>query len=162
MRYVLALVIASLCCGVSSAEMVCVAADTVDLRSSPNASTSHVVLQVPRHYPLTILGSNGEYYEAEDYQHRHGWIRKPAVDFAPCVVVNRENVNVRKGPGTGHEVVFQAKGGVTFQVLEESGGWLQVRHETGRLGWIHGELVWGGAQDLRESYRKTERLAQGG
>jgi SH3-like domain-containing protein len=40
-------------------------------------------------------------------------------------------------------VVFKAYKGVTFQVLGEQDGWLEVKHESGKRGWVSKPLTWG-------------------
>jgi SH3-like domain-containing protein len=50
--------------------------------------------------------------------------------------------NIRSGPGTENELVFQAEKGVPFKVIGRKGKWIRVRHADGDTGWIHSKLVW--------------------
>lgn len=125
------------------AEIVTVAVHTANLRSSPALTTSNVVLEAPRYYPLLIQKERGDFYEVSDYQGKTGWIQKDQVDRTKGVVVEVESADVRKGPGQGYPVIFRAYGGVSFKVLDESEGWLEIVHESGQKGWIFKPLTWG-------------------
>lgn len=50
-------------------------------------------------------------------------------------------VNMRAGPGTGHEVVSVLSRGARAEVLEEQGGWTRVRAEDGAAGWMATSLL---------------------
>ena len=125
------------------AEIVTVAVDTAELRTSPALTTSYVVLEAPRYYPLLIQKERGDFYEVSDYQGRTGWIQKNQVDRTRGVVVEAEKADVRKGPDLNYPVLFQAYSGVSFKVLGESDGWLEIVHESGEKGWIYKALTWG-------------------
>ncbi|MBI2468504.1 MAG: SH3 domain-containing protein [Candidatus Rokubacteria bacterium] len=77
------------------------------------------------------------------FQGRNGWIHALLTDGRSAVVVTARLVNVRSGPGTDRPVVFTAERGVNFLALRARGGWLEVQHEDGDRGWVHGALVWG-------------------
>ncbi len=55
-------------------------------------------------------------------------------------------VNLRKGPGTGHELLGKVERGSPacepMTVLAQSGDWYQVRLPDGRTGWVAGWLVY--------------------
>lgn len=142
MRSWLAVGLTILFCGAASAAVVCVTGETAEVRTSPAAS-SIVVLEVPTHYSLAVAGERNGYYQVSDYRGRMGWIAKEAVAASRCGVVNQDRINVRGGPGTGHEVVLSAREGVAFEVLRVSGEWAEVRHESGQMGWIFRALLWG-------------------
>ena len=124
------------------AEFVCVDVQTAQVMSGPS-TWAYSLLEVPLHYPLAVLGQESDFYEVADHLGRKGWIKKEVVTSAPCVVVMRGEVNAREEPSTSHEVVFRAREGVGFKVLEFKAGWYRVLHESGREAWIHGDLVWG-------------------
>ena len=125
------------------AEMVAVSGNLADIRSSPSLVVSTVLLQVPRYYPLSTQGSQGDFFKVTDYLDNTGWIQKTSVNNARAVIVKVENVNIRKGPGKRNPIVFRAQEGVAFKVLSEKGDWLQVKHESGVTGWLFKGLVWG-------------------
>ncbi len=45
------------------AEMVAVSGNLVDIRSSPSLVVSIVLLQVPRYYPLSTQGAQGDFFK---------------------------------------------------------------------------------------------------
>jgi len=50
-------------------------------------------------------------------------------------------VNVRQGPGTTYQVLFQAKQGDEFDLLKTEGLWCLVRLEGGEQAWVFGRLI---------------------
>jgi SH3-like domain-containing protein len=114
-----------------------------NIRSYPGLGDSGIILQVPRYYPLKIREERGEFFRVEDYKARLGWVHASTVDKTPSIIVRANIANIRKGPGEDHEILFKAQEGVAFRLLENNGSWLQVRHESGRTGWISKSLVWG-------------------
>lgn len=126
----------------ASAQVVCVTGQTAEVRMSP-AEGSAMVLEAPTHYPLAVAAERGAFYEVADYRGRRGWVRQGDVAQGRCAVVTRDGVNVRGGPGTGHGVVLRARDGVAFEVLRSVGEWVEVRHESGRTGWVYKALLWG-------------------
>jgi SH3-like domain-containing protein len=143
MRFLVGAILPFLLWGICQAEIVTVTAPTAEVLNSPSPTISQTILQAPRFYPLSIQGEKDGYYRVRDYQGLTGWIKKSQVDNTMGVVVEVARVNVRKGPGTKHPVVFKAYRGVTFQVLDEQGGWLEVKHESGKRGWVSKPLTWG-------------------
>lgn len=127
----------------ASAEILSVKNNSVEISDSSNPYIAQVVLVVPQHYPLKVVQEDGEYYKVSDFMGREGWVDKAAIEAGRTVVVKVGRGNIRKGPGTGHDLVFRANRGVVFKVLERKEGWLKVEHEGKRVGWISRSLVWG-------------------
>ena len=59
----------------------------------------------------------------------------------PDLTVLVPSLNVRSGPGENFSVVFSARGGDRFSVLEKQDKWLRVRAQDGREGWAAGWLT---------------------
>ena len=49
--------------------------------------------------------------------------------------------NVREGPGTNFQVVFEASSGETLTAFSYTDEWLRVADESGRTGWIFRSLI---------------------
>jgi SH3-like domain-containing protein len=128
--------------GASGADVLCVNEETGHLLGYPSAGAP-VQLDAPRNYPFVLVDDSDRYYQVSDYRGRKGWVDPAVVSPSECVVVRGGMVNVRTGPGTDHAVLFKAQEGVTFAVLQSSNDWTEVRHVTGKTGWIHNDLVWG-------------------
>lgn len=57
-------------------------------------------------------------------------------------VVAGKGANVRSGPAkAAGNVLFALKGGEQVEILERSKGWLKIRDDRGRTGWIYGEYL---------------------
>ena len=143
MRFFTAIIFTFFLWGTSYAEMVTVSADSATLRSLPSVEGSYAVLNVPLYYPLNLLETSNDFYRVADFLGRTGWIHKNEVTEEKGVVVKPYSINVRQGPGLNHEVIFMARQGVTFKVLKEQDGWLEVIHENGKKGWVSKRIVWG-------------------
>jgi SH3-like domain-containing protein len=142
-KYMLGTLLSFFALGICHAEIVTVTAHTSEILSDTSPTISQTILQAPRYYPLSVQGEKNGYFRVRDYEGRVGWIQKSQVGNTKGVVVEVARVNVRKGPGANHPVVFKAYRGVTFQVLDEQDGWLEVKHESGKRGWVSKPLTWG-------------------
>jgi len=58
-----------------------------------------------------------------------------------AVIVVPESLNIRSGPGGNYSILFSARGGDRFSVLEKQDKWLRVRAQDGREGWAAGWLT---------------------
>ncbi|MBI1960463.1 MAG: SH3 domain-containing protein [Candidatus Rokubacteria bacterium] len=115
--------------------------DTANLRARPSLKAEKV-RDAYENEPLHVVGRQGRWLEVRDVTGEAAWIYAPLTDGRPAVVVVRDVVNVREGPGTGHPIAFTAERSVNLLVLDRAGRWLHVQHEVGE-GWLHDSLVWG-------------------
>lgn len=60
---------------------------------------------------------------------------------AEFVSVVKDGVNMRSGPSTGNEVLYQLPAGYPLKVLARKGKWLKVSDFENDRGWIFGSLV---------------------
>jgi SH3-like domain-containing protein len=128
--------------GQATAKRLAVSVGKANVRSGPG--TKHDILwSVGKYYPLDVLKESGNWYKVRDFEDDEGWIHGSLLKKIPSVTVKAPLVNVRKGPGTTHKVLFQAERGVSFKRLAKKGGWFKVQHPDGEIGWIHQSLVWG-------------------
>jgi len=56
--------------------------------------------------------------------------------LAEMVSIKGSVVNMRSGPGTHTDVLWQLERGYPLQVLQRKGGWLQVRDFENDKGWV--------------------------
>ncbi len=105
-----------------------------NLRKGPG--TQHEVIRVvPAGSTVSIVGESGDWYQVR-YTNSGmtytGYIAKFLVDVqqpAPAKVgKTTANSNLRKGPGTQHEVIRVVPAGSTVSIVGESGDWYQVRY----------------------------------
>jgi len=57
------------------------------------------------------------------------------------VVITASSLNVRSGPGGGNPVQFTLTSGTVVDALARSQGWVNVRDDQGREGWVSGDYV---------------------
>ncbi|MFC7394700.1 N-acetylmuramoyl-L-alanine amidase [Scopulibacillus cellulosilyticus] len=57
------------------------------------------------------------------------------------VIINKDNVNIRLGPGTDYGVAAKRDAGEKLDVLDQSGQWLKVQLQDGTVGWVANWLV---------------------
>lgn len=57
------------------------------------------------------------------------------------VSVARPEINMRTGPGTGHDSVWLLSRGYPLQVLSRQGKWLQVKDFESDKGWVYRPLT---------------------
>ncbi len=60
---------------------------------------------------------------------------------AEFLTVSKDNVNVRKGPGTQNPVVMELFEGWPVKVLSQKGEWYEIVDYENDKGWIHSSLV---------------------
>lgn len=136
-----------LCSLTSSAEMLSVNTDSVNLRSGPGTNFD-IKWEYGKGFPLEVISSKGEWVEVSDFEGDTGWIYKPLLSNTGHMIVkvNKDKdskINIRSGPGTKYRIVGKAYYGVVFETLEQRDGWAKLKHETGLVGWIKRDLIWG-------------------
>lgn len=66
----------------------------------------------------------------------------PSAPFAAeYVSVKKDGVNIRSGPGTDHNVVWQVFESFPLKILQRDGKWVSVVDNQGDKGWIYSPLV---------------------
>ncbi len=143
MKFFAIMVMVLFMAGTASAEIVTVAVSKAELRSKPSIGASSVVKTVTIDTPLAVQKSQDRYFLVKDFTGNLGWIHESLVNKEQAVVVENDGVNVRKGPGKDHPVVFKAMRGEAFMVLDQSEDWLHIGDHSGRSGWIWKTLTWG-------------------
>ncbi len=131
----------------SYAQMLSVDGENVNLRSGPGTKYE-VKWEYGKGFPLKVISKKGDWVKVSDFENDSGWIYKPLLSKKGHMIVKafkdkNKRVNIRSGPGTRYKVVGKAYYGVVFETLEQSNGWIKVRHESGLVGWIKRTLVWG-------------------
>ncbi len=114
-----------------------------NIRSGPGTKYD-VVWRAEQYTPFVIIDQDktGEWYFCEDFEGSRAWVNKKLLKSLDTVITKKDQCNIRKGPGTNHDIVFEAEKGVPFRVLERKGEWLRVQHADGDTGWINKILVW--------------------
>ncbi len=63
------------------------------------------------------------------------------LEAAEFVSVVKDGVNLRSGPTTSHEILFQLPAGYPLKVLEREKKWIKVSDYENDKGWIYASLV---------------------
>jgi SH3-like domain-containing protein len=135
---------ALLLAGPAFAEMVTVTVAQAELRDKPAVSGAKVVATLPLATPLEVRDSQDRYLQVKDFKGTVGWLHATLVGKSPAVVITKDSVNVRKGPGTEHTVAFKGMRGEAYQMLDQQGVWVRIGgQKEERSGWISKTLLWG-------------------
>lgn len=131
----------------SSAEMLSVSSDSVNLRSGPGTNYD-VKWEYGKGFPLQVVTKKGDWVKVSDFEKDSGWIYKPLLSPQGHMIVKvfknqNKKVNIRSGPGTKYRIVGKAYYGVVFQTIEQKNGWARIKHDTGLVGWVKRSLLWG-------------------
>ena len=122
--------------------MVSIKGSVVNMRDGPSTS-SNVLFKLAQGFPLKVLERKGERLQVEDFENDRGWVSAPWTQNVAHHIVKANLVNVRKGPGTEHPVVGQAKYGEIARTLGSQGDWVKVSLDGLPEGWIERSLLWG-------------------
>ncbi len=123
------------------AERLSVASSIANIRSGPGTKYD-ILWKIGKYHPVLVLKKSGKWYHFRDFEGDKGWIHKSLVRNTPSVITNKENCNVRSGPGTKFKILFATEKGIPFKILKRKGNWIHVQHADGDKGWIHKSLVW--------------------
>lgn len=61
--------------------------------------------------------------------------------LAERLAIKVNTANVRSGPGTNYEILWQVEKYHPIQILKKQGRWYQFRDFEGDIGWVHASLV---------------------
>ncbi len=142
----------------SGGKVALVNASILNIRSGPG--TGFVVAgKAKQGEKLTVIEQSGDWYKIQA-GNLNGWVAgslvsvqsTPAVSTpAPVTpspvtgtqlaVINADNLNLRSGPGTSHNVAGQVSRGLRLPVVSRSGDWVQVRQNNGSNAWVAGWMV---------------------
>jgi len=59
-----------------------------------------------------------------------------AAAMAEMVAIAEDDINMRSGPGTQHEVLWKIGSGFPVEIVKTNGDWLQVKDFEGSTGWV--------------------------
>jgi SH3-like domain-containing protein len=125
----------------TASERMAVKNDVANIRAKPDTAAD-TLWQAEKYYPLLVIEKKQSWYRIKDFEGDGGWIHSALVDETPTVVVKVNRANLRSGPGTQYDLVFDADKGTPFKVLEKKDRWIKVQHADGDIGWVFNSLVW--------------------
>jgi SH3-like domain-containing protein len=122
--------------------MVSIKGSVVNMRDAPSTS-SNVLFKLAQGFPLKVIERKGDWLQVEDFENDRGWVSAPWTQNVAHHIVKGTLVNVRRGPGTEHPVVGQAKYGEIARTLGSQGDWVKVSLDGLAEGWVERSLLWG-------------------
>jgi SH3-like domain-containing protein len=137
---------------VVSALGVCAPASALDFKavSEPAAvlydapsTRSNKLYVVSRGYPLEVIVTVEGWVKVRDANGTLSWIETKQLTDKRTVMVRVPTATVRQKPDDAAPVAFQAQQNVVLEVVDVSGGWIQVRHRDGGTGYVKAQQVWG-------------------
>lgn len=123
-------------------QRVSIQGSSVNLRSGPGTS-AEAVWELSRGYPLRVIGRKGSWLHVRDFEGDTGWVARSLTGAVPHHVVKSSVANLRNGPGTRHRVLARLQHGEVLRTLAQRNGWVRVRLQDGRSGWVSKGLLWG-------------------
>lgn len=126
------------------AEAICVKVNKANLRKGPGLNYEKL-WQVFRYMPFKKIGTKGAWLRVKDVDGDIFWVHQKLVTRSyKCMVVKKEKVNFRQGPGTKYpktpwspvEKFYSAK------VVKIKGKWVKVVDSMGDVAWVYRPLVW--------------------
>ena len=141
-RIFLSFALVLLSVAVVNAEMVSIASPKVNMRSGPGKKYA-VLWELGYGFPLQVKQKKGNWLKVSDFEGDVGWVYKSLVSKKAHLIVKKERINIRSGPGKKYRVVGQANYGVVLKTLKRGKNWVKVKHENGLTGWVKRGLLWG-------------------
>lgn len=127
---------------VQAREKVSIVRDNVNMRAGPGTRTE-ALWALTRGYPLEVVGQRGSWIKVSDFEQDQGWVLRSLTQRTPHHIVKAKVANLRSAPNTQSRVLGKAHYGDVMRTLERRNGWVKVRHDNGRTGWVAQRLVWG-------------------
>lgn len=112
------------------------------LYDAPSAKANKLYV-VNRGYPLEVIVTVEGWVKVRDANGGLAWIDSKQLSDKRTVMVKVPVAQVRQKPDDSAPVAFQAQQNVLLDLVDASGGWIQVRHRDGATGYIKAQQVWG-------------------
>ena len=112
------------------------------MRSGPG--TGHEALwTLSQTYPLKVVGKQGQWLKVSDFENDTGWVFRGVTGKTRYHIVKAKVVNIRSGPTTRARILGKTYYGELLRTLERRQSWVKIEHESGLIGWVSRNLLWG-------------------
>ena len=112
------------------------------LYDGPSAKSSRLYV-VNRGYPLEVVVAVEGWVKVRDATGAFAWIEAKQLSDKRTVMVKVPLADVRNKPADNAPIAFQAQQNVLLELVDVTGGWVQVRHRDGGTGFLRAQHVWG-------------------
>ncbi len=131
----------------ASARMLSVEKESVRLRTGPGVKYS-IKWEYGKGFPLQVVTQRKGWVKVRDFERDIGWVKRELLSRKPHMIVKvnkkkKRKINIRSGPGTRFKIIGKAYYGVVFETVKQKKGWVNIRHESGLVGWVNRSLLWG-------------------
>jgi SH3-like domain-containing protein len=123
-------------------EFRAVAEPAAILYDAPSTRSAKLYV-VNRGYPLDVVVTVEGWSKVRDATGTFAWVENKLLTEKRTVMVKVPIAQVRQKPDDNAPVTFQAQQSVLLELVDVSGGWLQVRHREAGSGFIKAQQVWG-------------------
>ncbi|MES2563744.1 MAG: SH3 domain-containing protein [Pseudomonadota bacterium] len=134
-------------CGVTAAPALAldyrVVGDAAAILYDAPSAKSNKLYVVSQGYPLEVIVTVQGWVKVRDASGTLSWIDSRQLSDKRIVMIKVALAVVRQKPDDAAPVAFQAQQNVLLELIEVSGGWLQVRHRDGASGYVRAQQVWG-------------------
>lgn len=112
------------------------------LYDAPSAKSNKLYV-VSQGYPLEVIVTVQGWVKVRDASGTLSWIDARQLSDKRIIMIKVAIAVVRQKPDDAAPVAFQVQQNVLLELIEVSGGWLQVRHRDGASGYVKAQQVWG-------------------
>lgn len=123
-------------------------ANSVNIRAG--ASPGFEILgQLNKTDKVIVKGVIYRWYKIRLPQHAKSFISKEYIyQRGEEGIVSEDNVNIRAGKGTNHNILGQLSSGDSVTILKEHDSWFQIEPPQDAIGWVRSDFVEYYAQEL--------------
>ncbi len=132
-----------LCSGPAVALDFRAVADPVAILYDAPSAKSGKLYVVNKGYPLEVVVTVEGWVKVRDANGSFAWVESKQLTDKRTVMVKVPTAQVRQKPDDNAPIAFQAQQSVLLELVDVSGGWLQVRHRDGGTGFVKAQQVWG-------------------
>lgn len=119
-----------------------VSEDAAILYDGPTVNSTKLYV-VNKGYPLEIVVAVDGWVKVRDGRGAFSWIEAARLTQRRTVMVKVPVADIRAQPDDSAPLAFRAQENVLLDVVGVTGGWVQVRHRDGAMGFVRAQQVWG-------------------
>lgn len=113
--------------------------DRVNVRARPNAN-SEVVTQLSAGEEVVVLGTEGDWTKIAAPKHTKCWVSLAMVEGN--IVIKKDSVNLRSGPGVAYPVLAEIKKGTEIKIIENfNNEWIRIEPPVEFGVWVNSKYI---------------------
>ncbi|NMC27778.1 MAG: SH3 domain-containing protein, partial [Syntrophomonadaceae bacterium] len=122
-----------------------VTGSVVNVRSGPGTQYS-VAGSLYKDSEVEVLSQSGEWYKVQ-FSQVTGWLHQSLLKLGPTgdsdivIIVSKDQVNLRSGPGTSYPIVGEAARGEALTLIDVADAWYKAKTSTGKVVYIRADMT---------------------